>query len=181
MKNNQIGIVGVGYWGTNILNVLHKIGIKNIYCYDNNIKNLKEVKKKFPKIKILKNFQDFLNINFLGVIIAVDTKLHFQIAKKCLNRGFNIFVEKPVTNSSKKLIKTNGGMKTKMFDPIDEGGRNNELTRRAGYLLGHKKYNPDVARNILLQINHDCCNPPLPEKEVLSIVRSISKRHSDHG
>ena len=103
MKNNQIGIVGVGYWGTNILNVLNKIGIKNIYCHDHNIKNLNEVKKKFPKIKIVKNFKEFLNLDFLGVIIAVDTKLHFQIAKKCLNKGFNIFVEKPVTNSSKKL------------------------------------------------------------------------------
>lgn len=103
MKNNQIGIVGVGYWGTNILNVLHKIGVKDIHCHDSNIENLKEVKKKFPKVKIVKNFQDFLNKDFLGVIIAVDTKLHFQIAEKCLKRGFNIFVEKPVTNSSKKL------------------------------------------------------------------------------
>jgi len=84
-------------------------------------------------------------------------------------------------NSSTKSSKTYRGMRGRMFDPIDEGGRNDELTRRAGYLLGHKKYNPDVARNILLQINHDCCNPPLPEKEVLLIVRSISKRHSDHG
>jgi len=103
LKNNQIGIVGVGYWGTNILNALHKIGVNNIYCHDNNIENLQEVKKKFPKVKIIKNFQDFLNIDFLGIIIAVDTKLHFKIAEKCLKNGFNIFVEKPVTNSSKKL------------------------------------------------------------------------------
>ena len=102
MKNNQIGIVGVGYWGTNILNVLHKIGIKDIHCHDSNIENLKEVKK-FPKVKNCKEFPDFLNKNFLGVIIAVDTKLHFKIAEKCLKRGFNIFVEKPVTNSSKKI------------------------------------------------------------------------------
>ena len=29
MKNNQIGIVGLGYWGTNIINTLEKMGYKN--------------------------------------------------------------------------------------------------------------------------------------------------------
>mgnify|MGYP001170312471 CR=1 FL=1 len=103
MKNNQIGIVGVGYWGTNIVNVLKKIGVKNICCYDRVSNNLKEIKKKFPKIKIENNYKKFLKNKFDGIIIAVDTNSHFQIAKECLNNGFNIFVEKPVTNNIKKL------------------------------------------------------------------------------
>lgn len=128
MKNNQIGIVGVGYWGTNILNVLHKIGIKDIYCHDNNIVNLNEAKKKFPNIKIVKNFQKFLNNKFTGVIIAVDTKLHYQIAKKCLERGFNIFVEKPVTNSSKKLI------------ALDKIAKSKNLFIMSGYIYLYNDY-----------------------------------------
>ncbi len=103
MKNNQIGIIGVGYWGTNIVNVLHKIGVKNISCHDKSSNNLNEIKKKFPKVKIENNYKKFLNNNYDGIIIAVDTNSHFQIAKDCLNRGFNIFVEKPVTNNIKKL------------------------------------------------------------------------------
>ena len=103
MKNNQIGIVGVGYWGTNIVNVLQKIGVSNICCYDKISNNLKEIKKKFPKIKIKNNYKKFLKNKFDGIIIAVDTNSHFQIAKDCLNNGFNIFVEKPVTNNIKKL------------------------------------------------------------------------------
>ncbi len=103
MKNNQIGIIGVGYWGTNIVNVLQKIGVKNIYCYDKSSNNLNEIKKKFPKVKIEYNYKKFLNKNHDGIIIAVDTNSHFQIAKDCLYKGFNIFVEKPVTNNIKKL------------------------------------------------------------------------------
>ena len=34
MKNNQIGIIGVGYWGTNIVNALLKIGVRNISTDD---------------------------------------------------------------------------------------------------------------------------------------------------
>ena len=103
MKNNQIGIIGVGYWGTNIVNVLQKIGVKNIFCYDKNSNNLKEIKKKFPKVKIENSYKKFLNNNHDGIIISVDTNSHFQIAKDCLNEGYNIFIEKPVTNSIKKI------------------------------------------------------------------------------
>mgnify|MGYP001267275275 FL=1 len=103
MKNNQIGIIGVGYWGTNIINVLQKIGVKNICCYDKITNNLKEIKRKFPKVKTENNYKKFLDNKFNGIIIAVDTSSHFKIAKDCLNKGFNIFIEKPVTNNIKKL------------------------------------------------------------------------------
>ena len=103
MNNNQIGIIGVGYWGTNIVNVLVKLGIKNIYCHDRNLRNLREIKKKFPKIKLEKDLKKFLQYKLDGIIISVDTKLHFEIARACLKKGFSIFVEKPVTNSIKKL------------------------------------------------------------------------------
>ena len=103
MKNNQIGIIGVGYWGTNIISALCNIGTKNIYCYDKDLTNLREVKKKFPNVNIIKNFQEFLTLDLLGIIISVGTKFHFDVAKDCLNSGFNIFIEKPVTDSHKKL------------------------------------------------------------------------------
>jgi len=83
-------------------------------------------------------------------------------------------------NSSKQSIKAYRGMKAKMFDLVGEGGRDVELARRAGYLIGYKKYNQDEALKILLQINHDCCKPPLPEEQVGKIIRSISKKHSRH-
>ena len=100
MINNQIGIIGVGYWGTNIVNVIVKLNIKKIYCYDKNKENLKEIKRKFPNIITYNSFKEFLNLNISGVIIAVNTNDHYEVAKKCLEKGFNIFVEKPVTSDS---------------------------------------------------------------------------------
>ena len=105
MKNNQIGIIGVGYWGTNIINALYQLGIKKIYCFDKNDKNLKEIKKKFPKVITYFNLNKFLELQLNGVIISVPTNSHYEIAFKCLKKGFNIFIEKPSTNSSKKLKK----------------------------------------------------------------------------
>ena len=73
------------------------------------------------------------------------------------------------------------GVKRELFDPIPAGSRNNELTRRAGYLIGVKKMAEDVVLTVLMQINAECCQPPLDAKEVANIVRSIARRHRRHG
>ena len=73
------------------------------------------------------------------------------------------------------------GVGSELFSVITEGARNTELTRRAGYLIGHKKLNPNDAFYALLDINQRCCIPPLDTKEVHHIIRSIHKRHLRHG
>jgi len=76
---------------------------------------------------------------------------------------------------------SSNGMKRELFDPIPAGGRNIELTRRAGYLIGVKKMSEDQALEALLQINIECCHPPLHFNEVASIARSIARRHERNG
>lgn len=63
-----------------------------------------------------------------------------------------------------------------LYDPIYEGQRDTELTRRCGYLL--KKINQNEVLDLLLKINQKCCNPPLPERQVFKIFMSISKREN---
>ena len=58
--------------------------------------------------------------------------------------------------------------------PISEGTRNNELTRRCGYLF--RKYSSDKVLEIMRHINQRCCNPPLGDRELYRIVCSIGKR-----
>jgi len=103
LKNNQIGIVGLGYWGTNIINTLEKMGYKNIFCYDLNENNAEILKKRFRSIKICKNLNELISEELLGIIIVTNTKNHFSIAKKCLTKNHNIFIEKPATDSHSKL------------------------------------------------------------------------------
>lgn len=73
------------------------------------------------------------------------------------------------------------GVRAQLFDPISEGNRNNELTRRAGYLIGAKKMSADEALDVLQTINRECCQPPLDVREVAGIVKSISRRHARNG
>lgn len=68
------------------------------------------------------------------------------------------------------------------FSPIPLGSRNQELTRRAGYLL--RKYGPhaEVVRSWLHELNQKCCEPPLSYAEVDGIYKSIRGRElRNHG
>lgn len=68
------------------------------------------------------------------------------------------------------------------FSPISQGCRNQELTRRAGYLL--RKYGPhaEVVRSWLHELNQKCCEPPLSYAEVDGIYKSIRGRElRSHG
>ncbi len=128
MTNNQIGIIGCGYWGTNIVNVLQKFPKIQVFCYDISRENLKEIKKKFPKVRIFNDFKIFLSNNFDGVIISTSTNSHYKLAKICLQKGFNIFVEKPVTNS------------TKNFSSLAKIARKNNKLIMSGYIYFYNNH-----------------------------------------
>ena len=55
----NIALVGVGYWGKNLARVFNEIGVLKSVC-DLNEKNLNEIKKSYPKLKLTKNFQEIL-------------------------------------------------------------------------------------------------------------------------
>lgn len=80
-----------------------------------------------------------------------------------------------------KEFSSRSGVRVELFTQVTEGGRNNAMTRRAGYLIGQKRLSETDALEALLDINHRCCIPPLGESEVRNVVRSIFKRHLRHG
>jgi len=74
-----------------------------------------------------------------------------------------------------------GKVQRQLLDPVTEGGRNNELTRRAGIIFGTKKMPFDEGLLYLREINRQCCQPPLDDAEVVRTAKSIFKRASKNG
>jgi Bifunctional DNA primase/polymerase, N-terminal/Primase C terminal 1 (PriCT-1) len=64
---------------------------------------------------------------------------------------------------------------TRIATGIGEGVRDDTLTRLAGYLL-RRYVAPDVVLELLQACNATKCAPPLPDKDVERIVRSISQK-----
>lgn len=68
-----------------------------------------------------------------------------------------------------------GDWRTLIRTEIPEGCRNQTFAQIAGYLI-KRSVDPHLCLAILLGLNNQACKPPLPEGEVLSILKSILKR-----
>lgn len=96
----KIGIIGLGYWGPNLLrnfsgleNVEHVIG-----C-DSNYDRLKLMEKKFPNIELTDRIDDMFNGKTDAVCIATPVDTHYLIAKRALEAGKHVWIEKPLTSN----------------------------------------------------------------------------------
>lgn len=93
----NIGIIGLGHWGRNILRNLYEIGALHTAC-DSSPEVIKERKKEFPKINYTPYFEDILKDPSIGgVIIATPATTHHEIVKEALSAGKHVLVEKPLS------------------------------------------------------------------------------------
>ena len=105
----QIGVIGYGYWGPNIVRNFSAIdGAKVVMVCDQRSEALGSLKKAFPDIETTTSPEIILKsprIDIIAIVTPVST--HFELAKKALINGKHVFVEKPFTDSSaqaKELI-----------------------------------------------------------------------------
>jgi predicted dehydrogenase len=98
----RFGIIGYGYWGPNIVRNLHGLdGTKVVAICDQNENALRRAKQAYPGIRTTTDCSELLSapdIDAIAVITPVWT--HFDLAKRALNNGKHVFVEKPFTSTS---------------------------------------------------------------------------------
>lgn len=96
----RIGVIGYGYWGPNIVrNFNSASGAEVVMVSDMNTQILKnKVNKLYPNIQTTTDDNELIaNPDVDAVAIVTPVFTHFQIAKKALEAGKSIFVEKPFT------------------------------------------------------------------------------------
>ncbi len=95
----NIGVIGYGYWGPNIVRNFNNIeGGKVLSVCDLQQDALKKVRRVYPSIEVTSDCNDIISskdIDAVAVITPVST--HYELAKKALLNGKHIFVEKPFT------------------------------------------------------------------------------------
>lgn len=97
----RVALVGYGYWGPNLARSLSEIqGVELSYIVDQSEENLKKAKAKFPQAKALSDISPALeDEEIAGVVISTPAKTHYELAKRCLEAGKDILVEKPLALS----------------------------------------------------------------------------------
>ena len=98
MDKVNISIIGVGRMGQfhlNVVSQINQINLSGIYDTDEN--HLNEISQKHNIRKF--NSLDEAIDNADAVIIASPTMYHFEIAKKAVEKGKHVLVEKPMTET----------------------------------------------------------------------------------
>jgi len=100
----NIGVIGYGYWGPNIVRNLTDINGASIKAVcDTNPEVLKKVQQKYPHIRLTQHSRDiFRSPDIDAVAIVTPVSTHFFLAKEALQNGKHIFVEKPFTSTAKE-------------------------------------------------------------------------------
>ena len=95
----NIGVIGYGYWGPNIVRNFNATnGAKVVAVCDKNQKALQKVLKYYPDTQCLASPEEMIaspSIDAISVVTPVST--HFDLAKKALENGKHVFIEKPLT------------------------------------------------------------------------------------
>lgn len=118
MDNNiKLIVVGLGYWGPNLLRTFNNLGVvKAAFDLDDDILHRHAENPAYNDIHFCNDYEEFLtdSHNVDGVVIATPPDTHYNIAMTSLAMGKHVFIEKPMTlNSAQaesiaKLADTNG-------------------------------------------------------------------------
>jgi UDP-2-acetamido-3-amino-2,3-dideoxy-glucuronate N-acetyltransferase len=125
----DVAVVGNGYWGKNLVRNFFDLGALHTVCDDNPLVE-STIRAKYPQVVFRRDYADVLLDNDIrGIVIATPAVLHFNMAKRALLAGKDVFVEKPLALN------------------VDEGAELVELAASCGRIImvGHiLQYHPAV-------------------------------------
>jgi len=116
----KIGVIGFGYWGPNVVRNFQSTDEAQVVSICDMDKHaLSRAQKNYPEMKMTSNPNELISspeIDAVAIVTPVFT--HFELAKKALEKGKHIFVEKPFTSSvaeAEKLIELADKNKAKIM------------------------------------------------------------------
>ena len=98
----RVGVVGLGYWGPNLVRVIHESAVAEVaWMCDLRPEALDSLGRRFPAVRQTQDVDEMLadeNVDAVAVVTPVST--HHDLAMRALNAGKHVFVEKPLAASS---------------------------------------------------------------------------------
>jgi len=97
----RVAVVGLGYWGPNIVRVLHEIGgVQVAWVCDRREDAVARLMRRYPVVHATAEYERILNdTNVDAVVIATPVRTHHTLAAAALDAGKHVFVEKPLAAS----------------------------------------------------------------------------------
>ena len=96
MNKLSIAVIGSGYWGKNLVRVFSELGALHTVC-DADSSRFATLKISGAPPAFVGKLEDVLdNPAIRGVAIATPAVTHYNIVKRCIESGKDVFVEKPL-------------------------------------------------------------------------------------
>lgn len=103
----RIGVVGLGYWGPNLVRNLHEVpDVEVAWVCDLREEVLDVVGRRYPAVQRTTRYDDLLeDPSLAAVVVATPVSSHFELAAAALRAGKHVFVEKPLAASSSEAYR----------------------------------------------------------------------------
>ena len=119
----NIAVIGAGYWGKNLVRVFKELGYLRTIC---------DINTKVIDSEITNDYQSVLDdIKVQGVVISTPAETHYELAKRALEHGKDVFVEKPLA------------MNVEQGQELVNIAKENDLVLMVGHIL---EYHPAVTK-----------------------------------
>src|SRR5574344_2149999 len=131
MKEQKVAVIGCGMWGRNIVRNFYNLNVLEIVC-DLDPANRQKVLDEYKNVKVTSDFNDILNNpEITGVAVVTPSHTHYGLVKKFLEKGKNVYVEKPISTVAQEA------------KDLTELANQKDLVLMVGHLL---LYHPAVNR-----------------------------------
>jgi predicted dehydrogenase len=127
----RIAVVGCGYWGSKHIRVFHELSSACLaLTVDSRQERLDYIRDSYPGVATAQNYEDALNADIDGIILATPISSHYRLARRALLAGKHVLVEKPLATTSEEC--------RELIALAEE--------RKLTLMVGHTfEYNPAVA------------------------------------
>jgi predicted dehydrogenase len=114
----KVGIIGIGYWGPNLVrNFFNLDEVNGIVCSDLSATRLKFIESRFPTVETTADYREVIKRTDVDMIaVATPVSSHFELGMAALKEGKHLLIEKPMSGSVREA------------EELIECSKKNELT-----------------------------------------------------
>lgn len=91
----KVNLIGAGYWGKNLVRNFFDLNAIDT-VFDLSEANLAKISKSHPGITVSTKIDDAMTNSATAVVISTPAETHYELSKKALLSGKDVYVEKPL-------------------------------------------------------------------------------------
>lgn len=96
----KIGLIGFGYWGPNLArNFSLNPDMELAAICDLSAERLERARHMYPSVRMCSILDDFFRADIDAMAIATPVAVHFDLARRALETGRHVWLEKPMTEA----------------------------------------------------------------------------------